>query len=67
MFLANKYINTLNAIKVAYNSRLNTVVVPYNKLLIALLNKFVDINYIVSYTIQGNSLVIKLHDNRIVY
>jgi len=67
MFLANKYINTLNAIKVAYNSRLNTVIVPYNKLLINLLNKFVDINYVVSYTIQGSSLVIKLHDNKIVY
>lgn len=67
MFLANKYINTLNSIKVAYNSRLNTVVVPYNKLLIVLLNQFVSINYVVSYTIQNDFIIIKLHDNKVVY
>lgn len=64
MFLANKYINTLNAIKVAYNSKLSTVIIPYNKQLLFLLDKFVEISYIDCYCIKNNYIYISLSNNR---
>lgn len=67
MFLANKYINTLNAIKVAYNSKLNVVIIPYNKHLTFLLDKFVDISYIECYSIKNNYIYISLSNNKSGY
>jgi len=60
MFLANKYINTLNAIKVAYNNKLNSISIPYNKQLVSLLNNFLIINYICDYTVRGDLIYISL-------
>lgn len=63
MFLSNKYINTLNAIKVAYNNKLSYTTVPYNKYLVSLLNNFLHINYIKDYTIKDKYIHINLNDN----
>lgn len=62
MFQSNKYINTLNSIKVAYNNRLRKTAVPYNKHLIILLNRFIDISYIQSYEIRGTYILITLNN-----
>lgn len=61
MFLANKYINLLNAIKVGYNHKLSVVSVTYNKKLLNLLNLFINISYIRSYTISQNKIRIILY------
>lgn len=61
MFLANKYINLLNSIKVAYNSKLLTVSATYNKNLLSLLNLFISMGYIKSYTINKNKIHIVLY------
>lgn len=67
MFLANKYINTLNAIKVAYNNKLSSVRVPYNKNLIFLLNTFINISYVESYVIKNNYIYINLNRDTVNY
>lgn len=67
MFLANKYINTVNAIKVAYNNKLSSVKIPYNKHLIFLLNTFINISYIESYEIKDTYVYINLNRDAINY
>lgn len=61
MFLANKYINTLNSIKVAYNNKLQYVRLPINLKLLVLLNLLVKINYVKTYTQSYNYLLVELH------
>ena len=61
MFLANKYINTLNSIKVGYNNKLRFVKLPINSKLLILLNLFIKINYIKAYTQLYDYLLVELH------
>lgn len=61
MFLANKYINTLNSIKVGYNNKLRFVKLPVNPKLLILLNLFIKINYIKAYVQFYDYLLVELH------